>query len=126
MSSKTEREGRLHVTLLVWKGLGPTSGFYRYRLDFINEDACTRAADAMLKHHLRKAADLTRWSRWPQDAATKNADEAQAMREAERGLFLSLSLRPSKSMARWAWMGRGSRRTAWRCARRESRTRPRG
>ena len=92
MSSKTEREGRLHVTLLVWKGLGPTSGFYRYRLDFINEDACTRAADAMLKHHLRKAADVTRWPRWPQDAATKNADEAQAMRETVRERSLSLPL----------------------------------
>ena len=47
--TKGKRDGRLHVTL------SPASGFYRYRLDFPDEAACARAADAMLEHRSYKA-----------------------------------------------------------------------
>ena len=47
--TKGKRDGRLHVTL------SPACGFYRYRLDFPDEAACARAADAMLEHRSYKA-----------------------------------------------------------------------
>ena len=47
--TKGKRDGRLHVTL------SPAYGFYRYRLDFPDEAACARAADAMLEHRSYKA-----------------------------------------------------------------------
>ena len=56
--TKGKRDGRLHVTLSATSGCNPATllqPFYRYRLDFPDEAACARAADAMLEHRSYKA-----------------------------------------------------------------------